>query len=159
MKGVQFMALLLNLPVRDIMKKECISIQQNALVEAAAALMVQHRINGIPVVNEQNEVVGMITQGDLIIRATGIRLFTLWPYGSYESNEEMMKEYHKIIGTKVSEVMNDQPVTIDPDRPISYAAELMYKKRIKQLPVVENKKLLGYLSRTDIIELLFRKEN
>lgn len=153
------MALLLNLPVRDIMKKECISIQQNALVEAAAALMVQHRINGIPVVNEQNEVVGMITQGDLIIRATGIRLFTLWPYGSYESNEEMMKEYHKIIGTKVSEVMNDQPVTIDPDRPISYAAELMYKKRIKQLPVVENKKLLGYLSRTDIIELLFRKEN
>lgn len=159
MKGVRFMALLLNLPVRDVMKKDCISISQNALVEEAAALMVQHRINGIPVVNEQNEVVGMITQGDLIIRATGIRLFTLWPYGSYESNEEMMKEYRKIIGTKVSEVMNDQAITIDPDRPISYAAELMYKKRIKQLPVVENKKLLGYLSRTHIIELLFRKED
>ncbi|HOI24015.1 MAG TPA: CBS domain-containing protein [Caldisericia bacterium] len=153
------MALLLNLPVRDIMKKDCISIQQNALVEEAAALMVKHRINGIPVLNEKGEVIGMITQGDLVIRATGIRLFTLWPYGSYESNEEMMKEYHKIIGTKVSEVMNDQPITIDPDRPISYAAELMYKKRIKQLPVVENNKLIGFISRTDIIDLIFRKED
>jgi CBS domain-containing protein len=47
------MAFLLNLPVRDIMKKDCISIQQSALVEEAAALMVKHRINGIPVLNEK----------------------------------------------------------------------------------------------------------
>ncbi len=140
--------------------KQCFySIHQDALVEEAARIMVEHHINGLPVRNDQNDIVGIITQGDLLVKATGIRLFTLWPYGSYESNEEMMKEYQKMIGTRVSEVMNDKPITIDPDRPISYAAELMYKKRIKQLPVVENNKIVGCISRTDIIELLFRKED
>jgi CBS domain-containing protein len=117
----------------------------------------EHNINGIPVYDDQDEIVGMITQGDLLLRATGIRLFTLWPHGSYESNEEMMKEYTKMIGTKVSEVMNDQPITIDPDRPVSYAAELMYKKRIKQLPVVENRKIIGYISRMQIIKITFQE--
>ncbi len=153
------MALLLKLKVRDLMKKECFTIHKDASVEEAAALMVEHNINGIPVYDDQDEIVGMITQGDLLLRATGIRIFTLWPHGAYESNEEMMKEYTKMIGTKVSEVMNDQPVTIDPDRPVSYAAELMYKKRIKQLPVVENRKIIGYISRMQIIKILFKKED
>ncbi len=152
------MSLNLNLPVKDIMNKEIFFIHQDALVEEAAALMVKNHINGLPVCDDNGDIVGMITQGDLLIKATGIRIFTLWPHGSYESSQEMMKEYSKMIGTRVKEVMNDQPITIHPDRPVFYAAEIMYKQRVKQLPVVEEKKLVGFIERITIVELLFKKE-
>ena len=90
--------------VKEIMNKEPIFIHESRSVEESVKIMLEHNINGIPVVDAENHVVGIITQGDLLLKATRSPFFRLWPYGSYATSEELMSEYKKIIGTSVSEV-------------------------------------------------------
>lgn len=143
--------------VKEIMNKEPIFVHESRSVDDAVVIILDHKINGIAVVNEEQHVLGIITQGDLLLKATRSPLFKLWPYGDYTVTEELMKEYKKIIGTKVSEVMTKNPVCIHEDDLISRAAEIMHTERVKQLPVIHEERLVGMVTRSDIIKYIFAK--
>lgn len=143
--------------VKEIMNKEPIFIHESRSVEESVKIMLEHNINGIPVVDAENHVVGIITQGDLLLKATRSPLFRLWPYGSYTTSEELMSEYKKIIGISVSEVMTKNPVCIHEDELVSKAAEILYDKRVKQLPIIHEDTLVGMITRSDIIKYIFNR--
>jgi len=146
-----------DISVKEIMNKEPIFIHESRSVEEAVKIMLEHKINGIPVVDSEQHVIGIITLGDLLLKATRSPLFRLWPYGSYTTTEELMDEYKKIIGTSVTEVMTKEPMCIHEDELISRAAEIMYDKRIKQLPIIHEETLVGMVTRSDIIKYIFSK--
>lgn len=143
--------------IKEVMNKEPIFIHESRNLEEVVEIMLEHKINGIPVVDAEQHVVGIITQGDLLLKATRSPLFRLWPYGSYTVTEELMSEYKKIIGTIVSEVMTREPICIHENELVSKAAEILYDNGIKQLPVIHEEVLVGMITRSDIIKYIFKK--
>jgi CBS domain-containing protein len=143
--------------VKEIMNKEPIFIHESRSVDEAVKIILDHKINGIAVVDEDQHVLGILTQGDLLLKATRSPFFRLWPYGDYTMTEELMEEYKKIIGTSVAEVMTRGPICIHEDELISRAAEIMHNERVKQLPVVHEERLVGMVTRSDIIKYIFAK--
>jgi CBS domain-containing protein len=121
-------------------------------------MVIEKNLNGIPVVDDNQHVIGVITQGDLLLKAINSPLFSLWRHGVYDSSEEMLKEYIKINSTKADEIMTKPPICIHEDEMVSRAAELMYKNKIKQLPVLRDSNLIGIISRLEIIKHIFIKK-
>jgi CBS domain-containing protein len=147
-----------DITVSKIMNSTPIFIHKDKNVEEVFQLIIENSINGIPVIDDERQVVGIITQGDLLLKAIDSPLFSLWSHGIYDSTEEVLKEYLKINSTRVDEIMTKTPLCIHEDDMISKAAELMYKNKVKQLPVLRNGTLVGMISRIDIIKHIFIKK-
>lgn len=141
---------------RDIMIKEVIKVTREDTVETVIKLILEHNVSGLPVVNEQNHVVGIITEGDLIYRSKKLHIPTFFTFlDSYiflENPKNLKNELKKITGYKVKDVMTADVITVDADDNIEKIATIMSKENINRVPVVENKKLVGIVSRRDIIK-------
>jgi CBS domain-containing protein len=144
--------------VSKIMNREPIFIHKDRNVEEVFRIIIENYINGIPVIDDEHHIVGIITQGDLLLKAIESPLFSLWSHGVYDSTEDVLKEYLKINSTRVDEIMTKAPLCIHEDEMISKAAEIMYKNKVKQLPVLRNGTLVGIISRIDIIKYIFIKK-
>lgn len=125
-------------------------------VEAAIRLFAEFGVSGAPVV-EGEELVGIITEGDLILRDAEIRspgfldlLGGLIPLGDWE---EYQQEVLKSAGVTVREVMTEEVTTVSPEDPLSEAATIMAEERRKLLPVAGERRLYGILSRMNILTL------
>jgi len=151
--------------VRNAMSKKVVSLKVHDTLETALSKLVKHDISGAPVVDEKNHVIGLVTESDIIgaIDAynpkihydsdTGFAVI-LAVLKHKERFDAIKKE---IIGSEkmlVEDFMEKDIVTIEPEKPISEAARLMNKFKVKRLPVVKNKKLIGIISRADIIRAL-----
>ena len=116
--------------IRNVMTSDVVTIKDTQSVQEAAALMSQHNIGSVPVVNNQGEMVGIITDRDITLRTT--------------AQGEGAK-------TPVSEVMTAQRVVkATPDMDVQQAAQLMAEQQIRRLPVVENGKVVGMVSLGDL---------
>ena len=142
--------------VGDVMQTEWPILGPDDTVETAIRLFAESGISGTPVV-EGGELVGIITEGDLIFRDAEIRspgfldiLGGLIPLGDWE---EYQQEVLKSAGVTVREVMTGEMTTVSPETPLSEAATTMADERRKLLPVAGERKLYGVLSRMDILTL------
>ncbi len=141
----------------DIMKHRVVTIRTDATVAEAAQLMLDHAVSGLPVTDEKGALVGMVTEGDLLRRAeTGTERhrprwleFLLGP-------GKLAGEYVHSHGRRIDEVMTRNVVTIAPSTPLETVVGLMEKHRVKRLPVVEKGKLVGILSRANLLPVLAR---
>lgn len=139
--------------VREIMTKDVIAVAPKTTIRDAAGLMVDHGISGLPVVTDDGRMVGIVTEGDLILRQKPERKVPWWDL-SLSPGEELAREYQKLHGMTVAEVMTRAVVWIGPDAPIESAAELLDRHRIRRLPVIEDSRLVGIVSRADLIKAL-----
>ncbi|MDH3450837.1 MAG: CBS domain-containing protein, partial [Gammaproteobacteria bacterium] len=118
-------------------------------------LMVQRRISGVPVVDEGGHVIGLISEGDLIRRP---EMATDKPLSRWASlmtgQEQKARDFIKTHGLHAQEVMTPAVVTINADATLNEAAGRMEKNKIKRLPVVEGGKLIGILTRADLLRAL-----
>ena len=139
----------------DVMTHRVTTTTPDATVAEAARVMLEHRISGLPVVDANGAVVGMVTEGDLL-RRTEIGTerrrpnwleFLLGP-------GRLAGEYTHTHGRKIEEVMTRKVVTIDPSTPLESLVGLMEKHRIKRLPVVEGGRLVGIVSRANLLSAL-----
>ncbi|HAJ95919.1 MAG TPA: hypothetical protein DCP02_06775 [Actinobacteria bacterium] len=142
--------------VRDIMVKEVIAIQKDASVEELSSLLIENGISGVPVVDSDGKLAGMATEGDLIIKDSDLhfpRYFKLLDSIIYlESLNKFKKNLKKYLGTKVEDVMTSDLKTINEDKPVSEAANLMIKYNINRLPVMdEQDNMVGIVTRADIV--------
>ena len=144
------------LRVAEIMEQDWPTLGPNATVEEAIKLFAESRISGAPVVSE-GRLIGIVTEGDLIFRDADIKspgfldiLGGMIPLGS---TEEYRREVLKSSGVTVDEVMSGDVVTVDPDATVSETATVMAKERKKILPVVEGDRLIGVITRMDILTL------
>jgi CBS domain-containing protein len=141
--------------VKDVMTQNVICIQANEPVVKAARLMLQNRVSGLPVVDPNNELVGIVTEGDFLRRSeigTQRRRpkwieFLLGP-------GRLADEYVRTSGRRVEEVMTADPCVIGEDDSLEAVVELMERRRVKRLPVTRGKKLVGIVSRANLMHAL-----
>ncbi len=144
------------LRVAEIMEQDWPTLGPDATVEEAIKLFAESHISGAPVVSE-GRLIGIVTEGDLIFRDAEIKspgfldiLGGMIPLGN---TEEYRREVLKSAGVTVDEVMSGDVVTVDPDATVSETATVMAKERKKILPVVEGDRLIGVITRMDILTL------
>jgi CBS domain-containing protein len=141
--------------VHDVMTWGTITVEPDASVTRAVRLMLQNKISGLPVVDTNGQLVGMVTEGDFLRRGElGTRRqrprwleFLLGP-------GKLATEYVQSSGQKVSQVMTPEPKTITPETPLEEVVGLMERHRIKRLPVVQDGKLVGIVSRANLLHAL-----
>lgn len=148
------------LTARDIMTREVISISPEASVEDLARLLDKHRISGVPVLEKNGGLAGVVTQTDLVQRSRDLELppalNILDLHLFLETPSHFQKRLEKLLGDRVRDVMTPNPVTIAPDTPVKDIALLMDTKKVHTLPVVEQGKLLGIVGKLDLIRALAR---
>ena len=141
--------------VSDVMTSQVISIEAQAGVVQAVRLMLQHRISGLPVVGANGELVGIVTEGDLLRRSEigTQRRRSRW-LEFLVGPGRLADEYVRASGRKVEEVMTREPVTITEDTTLEEVVDLMEKHRVKRLPVVRGNRLVGIVSRANLMHAL-----
>ncbi|MGI6469669.1 MAG: CBS domain-containing protein [Syntrophomonadaceae bacterium] len=146
---------------RDIMTREVYVARPDDEVDRIARLMLDNKISGVPVVDEKEHVVGIITEKDLIIRARELRVpFYVTLFDSIiflENPIRFNNEVKKYIATKVKDAMTAKVITVEEDTPVSQVVKLMQEKKINRVPVVRNHKLVGIITRNDILKVLVSK--
>lgn len=144
--------------VKDIMSKDIISVTPDTEIAHVAKLLLEKRINGVPVVDEDGSLVGIICQSDLIAQQKNIpipSLFTLLDgFMPLTSLKRLDKEVEKIAAAQVAHAMTRNPETVGPETAIEDVAALMVDKSFHTLPVVEEGKLVGIVGKEDILKTL-----
>lgn len=142
-----------------IMTKEVITVKPADEVEKAARLLLEHKISGLPVVDEENRVVGVISEGDLVIREKEVKApafsEVLGGVIFLESQKRFFEELKKTIALTVEELMSRRIFTVDEEATLEEVATIMSKKGVNRVPVVDgDNRLLGIITRQDIIRQL-----
>ena len=144
------------LRVGDIMQTDWPTLGLEQTVEDAIKLFAESGSSGAPVVGD-GELVGIVTEGDLIFQDAEIKapgfldiLGGVIPLGNWD---EYRQEALKSAGVTVDEVMTADVITISPDASLAEAATIMAEERIKLLPVAEEERLRGVVTRMDILTL------
>ncbi len=144
--------------VAALMSKNTISVLPATTVADAAQIMLANRVTGLPVLEADGKLVGIISEGDLLRRA---ELETEGKQASWLKALLMPSsaaaDYVLTHSRHVSGVMTHDPVFVTPETDLAEAVQLMLRKHIKRLPVLENGALVGVISRTDLLRLLARK--
>ena len=144
--------------VRDLMTLNPIRITPETAVAEIARILTEHRINGVPVANIEGRLIGIVTEGDLVHRGADERLEpreSIWKENFYRSVFFRHKpETDKAEGRTAEQVMTREVLTVAPDSDVTVVARLMAYHNIKSLPVIENERLIGIISRFDLIKKL-----
>jgi CBS domain-containing protein len=139
----------------DIMTRRVVSVGTEASVLEAIRLMLQHKISGLPVVDGEGLIVGIVTEGDFLRRAeTGTeRKRSRW-LEFLMGPGRLAADYVHTHGRKVCEVMTPNPVTIDEDTPLAEVVRILEERRIKRVPVVRGRRVVGIISRANLLHAL-----
>jgi CBS-domain-containing membrane protein len=139
----------------DVMTSDVITIDENASVHTAAKLLMEHDISAVPVVDKDNRVIGMVSEGDLLHRAeTGTEQWRSWWLEMMASRNQLATEYIKSHSDKVRDVMTRGVISVTETTPVADIALLLETHRIKRVPVLRNGKLVGVVSRANLVRAL-----
>lgn len=140
--------------VRDIMTTDVLTFGPEDEVREAMETMIERNVDGAPVVDETGAVVGVLTNGDLIVRESKLHFPTLVSIlgASFEiKHKDFDEDLGKALGSVVREVMSHPARTCSADASVEEAATLMHEHDVARLPVVDGDRLVGIVSRSDII--------
>jgi len=144
--------------VKDIMTEDPITVSRDTEIVQAAKLLLENRINGVPVIDDAKRVVGILCQSDLIAQQKNLpipSLFTILDgYIPLTSTKHLEKEAQKIAAATVEQAMTPDPVTVQPDTGINTVAALMVDHNFHTLPVVDKGKLVGIVGKEDVLKTL-----
>ena len=148
--------------VRDIMTTDVIKVYPDTPVYEIARLMAEHNISGLPVVDDNDRVLGVVTELDMIVRNTRFKIpnfiMILDSIIYLETPQRFRERLEHMLGVTAKEIMSKPAVTISPEASIEDLAELMVNRRMNPVPVVENDRLVGIISRSDIIRLMAQEQ-
>jgi len=138
----------------DIMTTEVVTVAPSTPVSAVARLLVERRISAVPVVDD-GQLVGLVSEGDLLHREeAGTEAPPSWWRELFRTTEDRARAYLKAHGRRAGDVMTEQLITVAPDADVGAIATLIERHRIKRVPVVEDGRLLGVVSRADLLRLV-----
>jgi CBS domain-containing protein len=139
----------------DVMTSEVVTVDEDATVQAAARLMADRGISAVPVVDRENRVVGLVSEGDLLHRAeTGTERRRAWWLDRLAATDELAGDYVKSHGGKVEDVMTREVVSVTEETPVADIAILLETNRIKRVPVLRDGRLVGIVSRANLVRAL-----
>jgi CBS domain-containing protein len=140
----------------DIMTTDVVSLRPDATVFEAATLLTRHHVSGVPVVDDTGAVVGILSEGDLLHRVeTGTgKPQRSWLGEFLHSTRRLASEYLKENAVKVGDIMTSNVIYVSPKAELSEIAELLERHHIKRVPVLEQGRLVGIVSRANLIRAL-----
>lgn len=145
---------------KEIMTVNVISVKKEDTVENVIKLLMDNNISGMPVIDEDNRVIGIVTEGDLIYRSKKLQIpsyFTILDsYIFLENPKTINEQLRKMVGYKVEDIMTEDVIMVDEDEEVEEIATIMTSKKINRVPVVKDGKLVGIVSRRDIIRAYAR---
>ncbi|OGW58682.1 MAG: hypothetical protein A2Z09_03355 [Nitrospirae bacterium RBG_16_43_8] len=144
------------LTAKDIMTKSVTTVRATTTIEELARILMEHKISGIPVVDNDENLIGIVTENDLISQnkrlhiPTVMRLFDA--FIMLESPGRIEKEIKRMTAITVNDIYTKEVITVAEDTPVQDIATIMSKKRVHLIPVVEGKKILGIIGKIDLIK-------
>ena len=146
------------LKVKDIMTRSVITTRPDAEIAEAARLLFENDLNGVPVVDASEKLVGILCQSDLINLQKRFPVPSLFTFLdgliSLTSMTQLKKEVDKMAATTVAQAMTPSPVFVEPEASIEEVATLMVEKKFHTLPVVDQSRLVGIVGKKDILKCL-----
>lgn len=147
------------LKVRDIMRPDVITVGPRATVRDLAALLAEHKVSGVPVVDEDGRLLGIVTEGDVIIQDADLHfphyVQFLESVIYLESMRKFEERFKKAFGARVADVMSDEVYTVSPDASVREAATLMADHGVNRVPVIdEDRVVVGIVTRGDVVRAI-----
>ena len=146
--------------VADIMERDVPTVGPADDVETVLRLMRDHELPGIPVVNEGGRCIGIITEADLVLSEEGADLHLPHYFALFggivflEPLQRFENRLRKAFASRARDLMTEDPVTVDVDATVAEAARLIASKKHNRLPVVEHGRLVGVVTRLDVLDAL-----
>jgi CBS domain-containing protein len=145
--------------VADVMTRDPITAHPETPLNEAIKILAERRISGLPVINQQNKLVGVISEADLMWQETGVQLpahiMILDSVIYLENPGKYERDLHKALGQTVGEVMSKEVVIIAPDKSLRKAAQMLHERKAPRLMVVDAAgNLIGILTRGDIVQFM-----
>lgn len=149
--------------VKEIMTRDVITVTLADTVEKSARLMIEHNISGLPVLDSQGKLAGIVTEGDLIRRAARFKVPGFLPILGglvfLDDPQEFIAELRRAMAVNVGRLMSREVYSVKPEDTLEKAATLMLRRRVKRLPVVDEQgRLAGIVARRDLVEALYPEE-
>ena len=138
---------------RDVMVSHVITVGPELDVRAVANTLAANGISAVPVVGIDGSIVGIISEGDLMRRAVSGAKRSWW-LETFSSAEQLMADFVKAHGRKAKDVMTRQVISVSPGTSLQEIANLLEKHGIKRVPVIENGRLVGIVSRANLVQAL-----
>jgi len=144
----------------EIMTREVVTVKKETTVRELAELFTLHRIGSIPVVDDNGSLIGIVSESDLVEQDKNFHIPTvisLFDWVIYlESEKKFEKELKKMTAQTVGDIYTEDVNTVTPSTPISDIADIMSREKINSLPVVEGGRIVGVVSRIDLIRTMIR---
>jgi CBS-domain-containing membrane protein len=140
--------------IKDVMSTHVIAVKQDAPYKDMAAMLHQQRVSAFPVLDDDNKVIGVVSETDLLTKEALEGTVPGMPQSTMSQ-----REHARASAITAAELMTTPPVTIGPDEPVTLAARLMYSRRVKRLPVIsDDGALIGIVSRADVLSVYSRPD-
>ena len=145
---------------KDLMSINMITVSPETSVRELAELLAIHKVSGLPVLDENGDLAGIVSQSDLVAlnKLPHVpKVVTLFDWVIYlEGMGRLKSELAKIAGAKVADIMTHEVITVAPEDPMEKIATIMAEKNVHTIPVVEGGKILGLIGKLDIVRSLLR---
>lgn len=145
--------------VREVMTGSVVSVAPDMPIKEVARLLVDKRISGLPVCDADGAVVGVVTEGDLLVKEQDLSSIHRRPLARiFGESRETKAQRAKAEARTAGEAMSSPAITISADAPIHEAAAVMIDRKVNRLPVVEDDRLVGIVARADVVRTLARSD-
>ena len=150
----------MTLTVRDVMTTPVFSVAPSTPLKEVARLLVEHRISGVPVVDDDGTVLGVVSEADFLLKAGGHEIARRRWFGRIMGDSQEAATRHTKLGAiTAGESMTTPAATIEVGRSTTAAATMMVDLDVNRLPVVEDGKLVGIVSRADLVRAFVRSDD
>ncbi len=140
---------------RDVMTPDVVTVAPDTTVEDIAALLLERHISAVPVLDAAGEIVGIVSEGDLLHRhETDTERHRSWWLALISLPQDLAHDYVKSHGRHARDVMTENVITVGEETPLGDIATVLEDRRIKRVPVVRDGKLVGIVSRANLLQAL-----
>lgn len=146
--------------VRDVMTQPVITVRPGTPLKEVAQLLIDHRISGLPVVDDDGTVVGVVSEADFLVKEQGADAIRHRPLARiFGESRESRSRLSKLAAMTAGEAMTAPAVTVSPNRRIAEAAAIMTARGVNRLPVVDEGQLVGIVTRADLVRAYVRTDD
>jgi CBS domain-containing protein len=158
-RGDRKAAIAMVMSVRDVMTRSVISVRPETPLKEVARLLIENGISGMPVVDEHGRVLGVVSEADFLVKEQGVAAVRRRPFARiFGDAPETSEQLAKVAAATAEQAMTSPAITIEAGRPLAEAAARMVSRQVNRLPVTEQGRFVGIVTRADLLRAYLRSD-